>query len=122
MELDFSFLTTFFEQFFGFLQYVWDWFTVGIYQFFTDLMAYFTKIAMLVWLQSTIVAVQVATKVVQSIVNDLGVLDSLQSIYNSMPSDVRSIAAFFRIPEAIGMVLSAYPVRFTMRFIPFIGR
>lgn len=120
--MDFSFLTEFFGHLYDFIQYIWNWMYVGVYEFIKEILVVLTKAAIYTYFRMMIFAAEIGFEVVQDIFSDLGVTQEVQSAYTSIPEDMRNTLAFFRIPEALTLLFSAIPTRWAMKFIPFIGR
>lgn len=104
-----------------FLQSVWDWLYVGIYDFVKTAFVLLTKMAIHAYFTGVIFAADVGYDVFSSFMNDIGVSQAIQSSYSSLDGKARAALAFFGIPEALNVVFSAIGTRFAMRFIPFIG-
>ena len=110
------------SQVVDFFQYIWDWFTSGIYEFSKDFLKAATKVAIYAYFQSMLLAIEVGYEVFQELMSNLGVSQTIHQYWGSVDSDVRSLLSFFGIPDAVNMLTSAIGTRFVMRFIPFIGR
>lgn len=104
-----------------FFQSVWDWFYVGIYEFTKSAFVLLTKYCIQAYFASMLFVADVGYEVFSSLMNDVGVSQYVQSSYASLDVKLRSALAFFGIPEAVNMVVSAIGTRFAMRFIPLIG-
>jgi len=63
-------------------------------------------------------AMKFAWLVAQNILNDLQVTSKIVSALNLLPQQVRETLNFFKIPECLTNVITAYVTRFVMRFIP----
>ena len=48
------------------------------------------------------------------------VVPNLSPYWNSLPGQVISLLAYVKIPQALGMIVSAYTIRFIIAMIPFI--
>lgn len=116
--MEFPFITDFLE----FLQSIWDWLYVGIYDFVKSAFVLLTKMAINAYFTVAIFSADVGYEVFSSLMNDIGVSDAVQSSYNSLDGKLRAALSFFGIPDALNIIVSAIGTRFAMRFIPFIGR
>lgn len=106
----------------NFLQSVWDWFYVGIYEFTKSAFVLLTKYCIQAYFSVMIFAAEIGFEVFSQLMKDVGVSQYVQSNYASLDVKLRSALAFFGIPDAVNMIVSAVGTRFAMRFIPFIGR
>lgn len=105
-----------------FFQYIWDFFTSGIYEFTKEAFKAATKVAIYAYFQGLLMAIEIAYEVFDEIMSDLGVTQAISNYWSSVDSDVRGMLSFFGIPDAINMLTSAIGTRFVMRFIPLLGR
>ena len=110
------------EIFIDFFQWLWDWFSIGIYDFFKGAFVLLTKYAILAYYKSFIFLLDVSYTAFIEIVEALNISDFVKSNYSSLPENVKSALAFFGIPEALNVIFSAFGTRLTMRFVPFLGR
>lgn len=105
-----------------FINWVWDWFSSGIYDLLKEFLVVLTKASIYASLKVALLGLDVAYTAVQEIIQDIGVTQALQSAWNGIPSEVRGYLGFFNIPQGLGLILSAIPTRLALRFVPFIGR
>lgn len=119
--MDLSFIAEWFSSTNSFFQDIWDFVNSGVYQFFKDAMVIFTKAAIYSYFQFKIFMVNIAYDVVQEIITDTGVVAVVQSAWSSIPGDMQSMLAFFKIPQGLTLVFTAIPTRWAMKFIPGIG-
>jgi len=110
------------DQIFLFFQYVWDFFTTGIYDLLKALLVIATKAALYSYIQMQIFALEVAYEAAQDVVNSIGVTQQIRQMYSGLPGEVLSGLSFFGIPQGLNILFSAFSTRFMLRFVPFIGR
>ncbi|WP_454255713.1 DUF2523 family protein [Pseudomonas sp. Marseille-Q8238] len=118
----FDWIATYLDQLFSFFQYIWDFITTGVYDFFKDSLVVLTKAALWSWYKIQILALEVAYKAAQEIVSDLGVTQFVRQRYAGIPGNVATTLEFFGVPQALNILFSALSTRFMLRFVPFIGR
>ena len=94
-----------------------DFRSTGIYQFFTKWFAEFVKWIMVAWYKTKLQALVFSWDIAQEILSSLDISNAINSAFSNLDSNVVSILSFFRIPEAINIVLSAYTTRLVMSFI-----
>lgn len=101
----------------GFRQDLEDYRSSGIYQFFTKVFAEFIKWSIVGWykfkLQSVIFAYDVASEILES----LDLSSAIDASFSALDERVVQIISFFRIPEALNIILSAYTTRIVMNFM-----
>lgn len=89
----------------------------GIYQFFTKWFAEFIKWYMVGWYKAKLQAITFAWDVAQELLASLNLSEHINIAFSALDSRVVQIISFFRIPEAINIVLSAYTTRFVLNFL-----
>ena len=89
----------------------------GIYQFFTHWFAEFLKWFVVGWYKAKLQAITFSWDVASEILSSLNLSSVLQSAFSQLDSNVVSVISFFRIPEAINLILSAHVTRQVMTFI-----
>lgn len=94
-----------------------DFRTSGIYKFFTQWFAEFIKWSMVGWFKFKLQALTFAWDVASEILTSLNLSQQIDMAFSALDSNVVSIISFFRIPEAINIILSAYTTRLVMTFI-----
>jgi hypothetical protein len=117
-----DFITDTYESVLLFLQWVWDFFTSGIYDFVKDGLVLLTKATIYSYIQIQILALEVAYETAQSILADIGVSNAVRQYWSGLPGEVASALSFFGIPQALNIIFSALSTRFVLKFVPFIGR
>lgn len=115
-------LAGYLDQVTGFFQYIWDFFSKGIYDFVKDAFVVMTKALVYSWFQMQVFALQVAFEAAQGIVSDLGVSAAVRGYYGGLPGEVAGTMSFFGIPQCLNLIFSALSTRFVLRFVPFAGR
>lgn len=115
-------VSTVLDQILLFFQWIWDFLTVGIYDFIKDGLVLLTKAAIYSWFQIQLLALEVAYEAASEILSDLGVSQAVRDRYNGLPVHVADALSFFGVPQALNIIFSALSTRFVLRFVPFIGR
>ncbi|WP_341524003.1 DUF2523 family protein [Pseudomonas sp. G.S.17] len=101
-----------------FFQAAWDFMDSGIYTFVKDLLVILTKALIYSFLQFKILMLDVGYEVVQEILQESGVTELVKSAWASIPGNIQSMLAFFKIPQGLTLIFSAIPTRWAMKFIP----
>jgi hypothetical protein len=101
----------------GFRQDIEDMRSTGIYQFFTKFFAEFLKWSAVGWFKFKLQALTFSWDVASEILSSLNVSEQIETAFGQLDSNIVSIISFFRIPEAINIILSAYTTRLVMTFI-----
>lgn len=118
----FNVVVMLFSSIADFFNFVWDWMTNGIYDFAQSFLVVLTKAAIYSYFQITLFTFDIAYTVVQEIMQDVGIVDLVKSAYSSIPGDVQSMLSFFNVPQGLTLIFSAIPTRWTMKFIPGLGK
>ena len=105
---------------FEFLQAIADFFTTGIYEFFTELLALVMVKGMVLWFKAQLAGLEFAWGVGSTIIQNLNISQHISTAFSGLSGQVVATLSFFRFPEAINMLLTAGATRFVLKFIPFI--
>lgn len=104
------------------MQSLWDWVYVGVYDFVKSAFVLATKMAVYSYLQMVLFAADIGYTVFKEIMDGIGVSNVIRNAYSALDPQLRMMLAYFKIPEALNMIFSALGTRFVMQFIPFVGR
>jgi hypothetical protein len=102
----------------NFFTSAWNWLTTGIYDVliwsYTQFIEYYT----LAGLKFKLFALTFGWDIAKSIIIDMQLSQKLQAFFSVLPPDVSVNVTALRIPEGIGLILTAYITRYVLRFIP----
>jgi hypothetical protein len=112
-----DFLLDFFNNATDFINDIADFRHSGIYEFCKKAFAEFVKYSVIAMITFKIYAMTFAYDVATQILDDLNLSSALSSAWSAMDSQVAQAAAFFRIPEAINIILSAKLTKFVLKFM-----
>lgn len=101
------------------LQSIVDWFTSGIYQFFTEFTAYLISFLTVAYLKLSVEALSFSWNVASQILNDLQFSAFLAGLYSGFDSQTKDLLLWLRVPDFASTVTTAYVTRYVMKFIPF---
>lgn len=65
--------------------------------------------------------IHLAWDVARDILSDLGISQLIGSMFSHFDSQVLDLMLYFRVPEMINTVITAYVTRYVMSWIPFSG-
>lgn len=116
--MDLSWLADWLNSANTFFQFIWDFMSSGIYQFFKDALVIITKALIYSYLQFKILMLDVAISVVKEISEESGAVALVKSAWGSVPGDMQSMLSFFNIPQGLTLIFAAIPARWAMKFIP----
>lgn len=102
----------------GFFQWVAEFFSVGIYELLTAAFASFIEWLTILKFQTMLWTLSLAWDVAQVLISNLGISSALSAAWGSFDSVTLSNLMFFRVPDAVNMILSALGTRFVLRFLP----
>jgi len=105
---------------FEFLQSLSDFAQDGIYEFSESWIAFFIGKLTIWYIEMKISSITFAWEIAQSILSALSVTQSIAASFGALSPDVRSAVGFFRIPEAVNMLIGAAATRFVLTYVPFI--
>lgn len=104
------------------MQALFDWitqfFSTGIYDFATAALASLIEWLLLLKLQWMLWLLQFAWGIAQTLITNLGISEALRTAWNNLDSEVLSMLMFFRVPDAINLILGGFGTRFVLRFLP----
>ena len=98
-------------------QEIEDFRSTGIYQFFVEWFAELMKWFYVGWYKSKLMALTFAWDVAQEILTSLNLSSAIESAFSMLDSKVSGVISFFRIPEALNLILSAYVTRMVLTFM-----
>lgn len=104
------------------MQSLWDFLYSGVYDFVTEAFVLLTKMAIKGWFEMQLFVAEIGYKAFREVVGGIGIGSTITSYYSSLDGDLRSLLAFFGLPDAVNMIFAAIGTRFSMSFIPFIGK
>jgi beta-mannanase len=107
----------FFNKIIEFFDYIVTFITSGIYDLIVKWFAQFIISAQISMVKFKIFSLVFAWDVAKEIINQLSVSSYLQQAYNSLDSRIISLLNFFKIPDAINIILSARITKFVLKFM-----
>lgn len=103
---------------FDFIKSLGDWFNSGIYTWSEEFVAYLVSTAIMWWFQIQLEGIKFAWAISSLVLQNLNISQAIQMAWNTLPSDIAQAATFFRVPEALNLLISAAATRMVMSFIP----
>lgn len=103
---------------FEFLESIATFFQVGIYEFFQEAFKYFAVTLTVWYIEMQIWGLTFAWETAQTVLSTLNVSQQIASAFSGLPAQVSQGAQFFRVPEAINLLLTAGVTRLVMSLIP----
>ena len=98
---------------------IFQFLTTGIVEFFISLGNYILDSLTCLFLKIALLMLNFLWAIIKMLLIDLNLSSKLASAFGDLNSDVLKMVIFFRIPEAINMILAAFITRFVLRLIPF---
>jgi hypothetical protein len=102
-----------------FRQDVSNFFTTGIYDLLVRFTAWFVEWYTVMWWKAKLAALVFSWDVAQQLIANLNISGYLSNAYSHLNSQTMATLTFFRIPEAINLILSAAVTKFVFRFLGF---
>lgn len=103
---------------FEFLQSMSDFFQTGIYGFFTEWASELVTSLMIAAIEWKLWSLQIAWNAAQGFITALDLSSHVADGFALLPADVSSALSFFRVPEAVNLLMTAGATRFALSFIP----
>lgn len=103
---------------FEFLESIALFFQVGIYEWFEQAAKYLTQSFILWYIDCQIWGLQFAWEVAQGVLTSLNASQHIASGMAMLSPEVSAGINFFRVPEALNLLLTAGMTRFVMNMIP----
>jgi hypothetical protein len=86
----------------------------GVYEFITEFLAVFVKYYFLAIIEAKIFFIGIAWGVAQNLFANLGLSDSINQAWGNLDSTLLSYLTFFRLPEALNIIIQASITRFVL--------
>jgi hypothetical protein len=103
---------------FEFLQSISDWFQSGVYGFFEEATAWVLTEFMVWYIKAKLWGLKFAWNIAELTLTNLNVFSTIQSAWATVPAEVYGGLSFFKVPQALNMLLTAGATRFVFRLIP----
>lgn len=94
---------------------IYEWFTTGIYEFAVELVAYLVEWIVVGMITAKLWAAVFFWDVAKTILVNVGLSPMIEASWASLDSRLLGHLTFFKIPEAINILLQAIVTRFSMR-------
>jgi hypothetical protein len=100
------------------LKAIVEWLDFGIFDFVQKAYQALVIELMIMWIKIKISSLEFAWAVAQGVLTGLNVSGHISSAFGFLPAEISSAAAFFRVPEAVNIILSSAVARFVLNMIP----
>lgn len=107
----------FFTDIADFFNSILDFFKSGIYDFFKEWFASFVIWSTVAMIKAKVIVISFAWDVAQEVLTQLGISTYLSAAWAQLDNDLLNALTFFRIPEAVNIILSARTTRFVLNFM-----
>ena len=105
---------------FEFFDTIYEFISSGIYDLLKGSIAWLIEKALIAYYTSATWSLQFAWDIAETILTDLNISATIITYFDALPQNTKQIMAFFKIPEFINLVVSAFTTRLVLRFVPFI--
>lgn len=105
---------------FEFLDFIYGWITTGIYAFAKDAFSWMIQKMLIGYYESVKWSIEFAWDIAQDVLNELNISNQIMSAFNALPGTTKQVMVFFRIPEFLNLILSAFTTRLILKFVPFL--
>jgi len=96
-----------------------DFLTQGIYDFVVQATSWFVQWAVVALWKAKLAALGFAWDVAQELLNSLNISTFINQAWASLDSKVVQMLTFFKVPEAVNIILGAGTTKFVFRFLGF---
>jgi hypothetical protein len=103
----------------GIWQFIVDFFDKDIYPLITKTVAEWIKASLIQTIEFKIWALGFSWDVAKDLLISLNISPLIASAWSSLDSKLLQFLTFFRIPDGINLLLTAWATRFVYRFIGF---
>lgn len=94
-----------------------EWLNTGIYDFFTDLVAYAVEWFVIAKINFMIFITEFMWHVARNIIANIGLSELINSSWSSLDSTLLSYMTFFRLPDCLNIILQGAVTRFALRLV-----
>ena len=103
---------------FEFFDYIYE-FIALIPTLISDAIIYLAAQGFIFYIEAKLYAVTFAWDIAQVVIAELNISAQLQSVWGMIDSQTMNTLAFFRIPEALNLILAAFPTKLILRMMGF---
>ncbi len=103
---------------FEFFDFIKEWINSGVYDFFTNFVAFLIEMATLSYLKFLNFVIPFAWGIAQEIIKDLNISSMLNQAWGSLPDMSRAVLTAMKIPEVVNLVISGAVTKYVLKFIP----
>lgn len=89
----------------------------GLYEFITEVLAELIIYLTVSAIQAKIFFTSIAWGVAQEILTSLNISQYIQSAWNGIPPDSLQVLNFFRVPDALNIILNASVTKYAMNVL-----
>lgn len=105
------------EQLINFINDLSEFVNSGIYDFITETLSQLVIYLSISAIQLKIYFVTISWGVAQEIINSFNISSLVSQAWSGIPSPIFDTLNFFRIPDALNVVLNASVTKYAMRFL-----
>jgi hypothetical protein len=97
-------------------QFIYDWFTIDVYNFVMEILTYLTFKLIVLRIEMSIWAYSFFWGVAKVMMEDLGVASRFASTLNAIPPDIRANLEYFNVFTGLQWIFQAFTTKFIMKF------
>lgn len=102
----------------AFFNWISEFFSSGLYTLITEAFASLIEWLMLLKLKMMLWSLEFAWGIANSLISSLGISTAIENAWGSFSGPTLSNLMFFKVPDALNMIVSAIATRFVLRFLP----
>lgn len=104
-----------------FFTWITSFFSTGIYDLITSATAQLVEWLTIMKLETMLWCIKFGWDVAVKVINNIGLSAAIQAAWGRLDSELLNALMWFRVPDAINMMVNAFGTRFVLRFIPLAG-
>lgn len=101
-------------------QYVLDFITEGVFELLRQFGEFLYSFVEMVFYDQLHYGCQLSIFLLNTLFGDIDFSGPILSAWNSLPLDIREFLVFFRLPQIVSILISAFTLRLVRTNIPFL--
>ena len=100
-----------------FFSAIWDWINSGVVDLLSDFVKWCMSWIVTAWIKMKLGALTWAWDVGKAVIQNLGVSQKVTEAMGFLSPEVAKALAFFKVPDAINMLMNAGITKFVLRIV-----
>lgn len=104
---------------FEFFDTIYQFITNDIFIILNDFVVFLAAKATIAFFTAKIFMVSMAWQVGSQVLTELNITTAINQAWGNLDSDTYNAIAFFRVPDALNIIMASYPAKMFMRMLGF---